>query len=440
MSFFTGVPEDVVWDRISRVVSTIPNAHNQELAMRYLRERAAFGIKTSTLGTDVNHLRAFCQFLGAKDLDQVVRDDIVRFVTTGKAERMWRNVRQDGAETITKASVRIGPATMKMRKISLRAFYKWLHQTDGTPPEFQGIKNHTPVKDQIPTDELITKQDLLKLIQAREHPKDKALIAFLYESGFRASEVCALNVGSVKFDQKGAVVTIPKDAPGLKSGARQIRIFDAVTYVQAWYEAHPKREDPSAAFFYSMSNRAPGARLTANAIFAFVKATGERAGIKKKLHPHLFRHSAATERARLGWKEAEMRAFFGWSRSSDMPATYVHLAGQDFEAMELERRGLNPGEPAKPALTPLICGRCNTANLPTAMFCGQCRNAVSPFAEEAARKEEDAKFFAVAERVWKLKQVDFPVAVREAGLGYATYRELPLQNSAAKPAGSRSKA
>jgi integrase/recombinase XerD len=56
-------------------------------------------------------------------------------------------------------------------------------------------------------------------------------------------------------------------------------------------------------------------------------APAKIAKLPKELHPHLFRHTAATERARLGWNEAQMRAYFGWSKSTDMPSRYVHLAG-----------------------------------------------------------------------------------------------------------------
>lgn len=188
-------------------------------------------------------------------------------------------------------------------------------------------------------------------------------------------------MGSVQFDDYGAVLTLPR-GPGLKTEARRVRVFESVPYLHAFYEDHPFKDDPSAPLFYSDSRRAPKARMTANALWKFVHDAGEAVGLGKSIKPHLFRHTAATERARLGWNEGHMRARFGWSRSSDMPAVYVHLAGLDYENMELERRGLlKEGTTTRPALTGLTCPACKTQNLPTAIFCQSCRHPVNPDVE-----------------------------------------------------------
>jgi hypothetical protein len=197
-----------------------------------------------------------------------------------------------------------------------------------------------------------------------------------------------LNIGSVVFDEYGAVLTLPRDGQNLKTGARRVRIHEAVPYLHAWYEAHPFKHDARAALFHTRSHRAPFVRMTSGALWTFVNKARLRAGIMKSLHPHLFRHSAATERARLGWTEGMMRAFFGWSRRSDMPSVYVHLAGGDYERMDLERRGLlKDGDRAKPALAGLACLACRTANVMTALFCKACRNPLTPEAEAAIAKQ-----------------------------------------------------
>jgi len=89
-----------------------------------------------------------------------------------------------------------------------------------------------------------------------------------------------------------------------------------------------------------------------------------------------------------------MRASLGWSLSSDKTSRYVHLAGLDYEDMELLRRGKKAeGDKGKPARTPITCKACKAENLPTAALCLACRNPVSPKAEEeiARRKETELR-------------------------------------------------
>lgn len=400
MSSWSGADGGTVAKRIERVLATIPSVHNSLVVERYLKERRVNGVKPSTLATDVNALRGFCQHLGKKQVEKFTRDDFVAYLNDATRVRIWRNGDKDGRETITKRRVALGDSTLSQRKIVIRAFLRWLRGTDEYPPEVRGLKGRPINHDTIPTDALLSGEDLRALIQAHTDPRDKALISVLHDSGLRAAELCSLNIGSVEFDQYGAVLTLPKKAPGLKTGARRVRLHESVPYLHAWYETHPRKDDQRSALFYSMSRRAPMRRMTPNALWQFCRRAAKKADLGKDVHPHLFRHSAATERARLGWTEAMMRAFFGWARSSDMPSRYVHLAGQDYERMDLERRGLlKDGDHARPALAPLRCKVCKAENLPTATFCQLCRNPVSPAAEAELQRRREEEVSEAASKI-----------------------------------------
>jgi integrase len=374
------------------ILATIPNELNRATVLRYLNERQANSIKAPSLGNEANALRGFCQYLGDRALEDVKREDIVGFCNQASRVRIWRSRRRDGQDTVIQRPVRLKESTLSNRKVILKSFYKWLRGTEDYPAEVRGLKTTRPDEGFIPTDELVTRGDLRALLQAHPDPKDKAVLAVLYDGGLRAGELCALNVGNVSFDEYGAVITLPKGASGLKTGARRIRLFESVPYLHAWFENHPLKANPKAALFTSNSYRAPGARMTGSALWGLCVNAGEEAKLKIHTNPHLFRHSCATEKARLGWTEAQMRAYFGWSRSSTMPSHYVHLAGKDYEEMELERRGLlNVESRRRPALAGVTCRVCGHGNLATAMFCQECRNPVSPEAEailQERRKEE----------------------------------------------------
>lgn len=384
-----------VWERIERILETIPLTENQAIVRTWLQERQAVGLRSSTLLIHANCLRGFCAHLGAKKLADANRVDVIGYVNNAKSMRLYRSRKVDGSTTDTVQAILLSPRTLAQRKEVLKPFFRWLRGTDDKdPPETKGLKVKRS-EDHIPTDALITREDLATLIQAHVEVQEKARVAVLYESGFRAGEFCALNVGSVVFEELeggvwSAVLTLPKGVKGLKTGARRIRVFDCVDYLKSWVDQHPHRSEPTAALWFTMSKRAPGARLNANSLLTWTYRAGKKTGLKKDCNPHVWRHSAATERAKLGWNEAQMRAFFGWTKNSDMPSVYTHLAGLDCDEMEIERRGLKlSGKHSGPALSPLTCAYCSHRNPHTALFCQKCRRPVSPDAEAAIQRQKE---------------------------------------------------
>jgi integrase len=381
-------------DRLERVLAGIENPTNRATCRRYMDERLANGKHPSTLAYELTALRDLAHHLGDVRFEDATREHLARFTALRSLPRTWRNVRKDGTATITTGEATLAESTKAVRRGVVKAFYRWLRGTDTYPPEVAWIRTTRPGNGEIPTDELVTPEDLKVLLQACPHPRDRALLAVLFEGGFRAGEVCALHVGSVTFDEYGAVLTLPKGAAGLKTGARRVRLLDAAPYLHAWFEAHPRKADRAAPLFPIVGDKNTGQRLSPDDVWYFTTSTARRAGLKKHLNPHLFRHTAATNAARAGWTEAMMRAYFGWSKGSDMPATYVHLAGKDYEDMLLEQRGLKQkGEGnGRPALAPFTCRSCGAGNMITAMFCTACRKPLNPEAEAHLREGNMADF------------------------------------------------
>ncbi len=68
-----------------------------------------------------------------------------------------------------------------------------------------------------------------------------------------------------------------------------------------------------------------------------------------------------------------MKEYFGWVRSSDMAAVYVHLSGRDVDNAILKVHGVtdnNDKEESK--LKPKNCPRCELNNQATNKFCSRC--------------------------------------------------------------------
>jgi len=75
-----------------------------------------------------------------------------------------------------------------------------------------------------------------------------------------------------------------------------------------------------------------------------------------------------------------MRVYFGWSRTSHVPARYVHLSGRDTDGALARLYGI-PGEGG---LRP--CPRCGLLNQPGSLYCSRCSSLLSEV--EGVRVEE----------------------------------------------------
>lgn len=139
------------------------------------------------------------------------------------------------------------------------------------------IKSEKIIKSPFTEDEIALIQDNCKTI------RDIALIDFLYITGVRVSELCALNINDINFDKQEAVV--------FGKGAKErVIYFDSRTkiHLQSYLKS---RTDNNNSLF--VCNKEPYDRLSKNGVEYIVKEIGDRAGVEK-CHPHRFRRTLAT--------------------------------------------------------------------------------------------------------------------------------------------------
>jgi integrase len=394
----------------------MPSEANRATLQEYLQTRRANRRAESTLLSDANVIRALGLQLGDKSFHDVQARDVTDFLAQGKRVRMWRNPSLDGSETITRREIPIDASTTAHRAVVVKAFFKWLRKVPGKgryPPEVADINCTAPEQKRIPVEHLITTERATALLQSMPSSRDKAIIAVLLDSGFRAGEFCALNVGSVHFEEQWAYLSLPRTAKGLKTGDRRIMVFDCVPFLKGWWEAHPQKNNPRAPLFFNEDHRPTfkGARFKPGTLYRFVRDAAERVDAATPagkqpvfgypVHPHLFRHSAATDRARRKWNDAQMRDFFGWRPNSDMPSRYTHLVEKDYEEMEKRQRGFMGGDKeVRAILQGRPCMHCKQLNPLTATFCGYClRPASLEAAAEHHRKTMEHMQIDIAKMV-----------------------------------------
>jgi len=250
-------------------------------------------------------------------------------------------------------------------KVILRVFYRWLRNCD-YPEETSWIKLKSTNNRKLP-EELLTVEEVNKLVDAAEHIRDKAFIQTLYESGCRIGELLALQIKHLKIDNFGAVLLVNG-----KTGQRRVRVIASAPKLQQWIENHPLKSDPNAPLWVTVGTNSRNKVWNYGTAKEVLKKLVKKAGIKKRVYPHLFRHTRATHLAN-HLTEAQMKQYFGWVQGSKMASIYVHLSGRDVDKALLKLNGIKVEEDEKePEFKPKVCPRCGARNSPDAKFCSKC--------------------------------------------------------------------
>ncbi|MBD3181468.1 tyrosine-type recombinase/integrase [Candidatus Poribacteria bacterium] len=268
------------------------------------------------------------------------------------------------------------PWTKHSYKIILKKFYKWQVFGDEYrnkmeyPKIISWMRCTLKKKDQpkIKASDILTEVEINKLIDSSEHLRDKAFISMLYELGARIGEIGGLSIKEVTKDKYGYLV----DLEG-KTGHRTPRIVVSDAYLTHWLNSHPLKDKPDAPLWIMMGNRNKGKRMEYSAFRALVLRIVVKAEIKKRVYPHLFRHTRVTHLlVNKQINEAQAKVYFGWVPSSSMLSEYSHLISSDVNEAILEMHGIKTDKKKESLLKPKQCPRCSTINSKDARFCHKC--------------------------------------------------------------------
>jgi len=300
---------------ISRLKRSRISKKNKESILKFKDECLSKGLSIDRALFYMNRLIKLAQWL-KKDFRKASVDDIKNLVRKIEQNERYKGWTKEGY------------------KVTIKNFYRWLEGNGEEYPEkVRWIKTTlSKSSNKLPSD-LLSKEDIEKMVKAADHIRDKALIMVLYESGCRVGELLNIKIKDVEFNQYGAKVILNG-----KTGSRRILLISSVPHLANWIENHPRKDDRESPLWVGIGTSNHGKGLDYPAINKRLKEIAERAGIKKPVNPHNFRHSRATHLAKK-LTEAQMCQYFGWVQGSKMPATYVHLSGRDLDDAILKIHG-----------------------------------------------------------------------------------------------------
>jgi integrase/recombinase XerD len=330
---------DERFEDLKKKIGNLDNRGNSEIILKFFNKLFSEGLSKPRVLKYGFHLKRMSESI---DFNTATKEDIVQFLSELEQSDFKEQTKRD-------------------YKVVLRRLFFYL----GKDELVKDVKT-TLKKSKRKLPEILTKAEVEKMVNVAKHPRDKAIIGVLYEGGLRIGELASLKLKNIEFDDDGVVIKVHG-----KTGERRVRIVTFASSLAQWIEMHPRHDDDgNAPLWVSLSDSSK--TIAYRGFDKRIKKTAKKAGIKKRVNTHIFRHSRATHLANF-LTEAQMNVYFGWVQGSDMPATYVHLSGRDVDDRILEMYDLKPKNKAKEnELKPRRCPRCEYINAPVSRFCGRC--------------------------------------------------------------------
>lgn len=351
----------------------------------FLSYLAVDGLKLRTITSYAASLRQLAKACPAKGFLLLQRQD-VRQIIAAAQNRGYRT------------------STVNLFKARFLRFQRWLREEYGYPAEypdsafagkklepgekpveFKGIRSACRYALPYGPENLPTREEVRRMIEAAAGPRDRAIVAVLLESAARLSEFLGLKIRSVEHTPYGWKVHVDG-----KTGKRPVMLVNSGPYLAAWLTFHPFRDNPEAPLWVPAGCRRNARRhfertgqmlsMSGNGIRHVLQELGKRADVRKKLNPHAFRHARATELAK-HLKESQLRAYMGWTPGSAMPGLYVHLSGRDTDTAILAAHGIEVPDSSITLGHPRKCAACQYDNPNSAKLCLGCKQ---PLGTEAS--------------------------------------------------------
>ena len=192
--------------------------------------------------------------------------------------------------------------------------------------------------------DLIESKDLERLLKAPDGDglkslRDKAILELLFSTGLRVSELCSLSRD----------LDLQKDEFSVRGKGEKVRVvFLSDSAKEALKKYLAKRADIDDALFIRLGRRVSkldkqdSLRLTPRSVERIVARYAIKAGISKKVTPHVLRHQFATDLLQNGADIRSVQIMLGHS-SISTTQIYTHVTDRQLKEVHRKYHGKSRG-------------------------------------------------------------------------------------------------
>lgn len=163
--------------------------------------------------------------------------------------------------------------------------------------------------------EVLSKEEVRKLLNGISNWKHRLMIEFLYGSGLRVSELIDMKIKDLELDKNYGYV---RNGKGGKD-----RLVTLSKIVKEKIKNLIEMENLNEENFLFQSNR--NKKYSIRTIQKIIKNSCKKSGIKRGIHPHTLRHSFATHLIENGYDVQNVQAMLG-HKSPETTLIYTHIA------------------------------------------------------------------------------------------------------------------
>lgn len=212
-----------------------------------------------------------------------------------------------------------------------RKYKSFLHHINKSKPaRTRLVKLHTTKR--IP--ETLMPEQVKELIDACTRLRDKFLISLLYQTGVRVGQALGLRHEDIRsWDNEIHIVPRNDNSNGARAKAREPYVLHVTTDLMAQYTDYLIQEfdeTDSSYVFVNLWEGAIGQPMTYETVIALFRRLRRKTGIA--VHPHMLRHTHATELLRSGMEPMYVQKRLGHASIQTTLSTYSHLDTNDLKA------------------------------------------------------------------------------------------------------------
>lgn len=261
--------------------------------------------------------------LSKNSIDAYLRDTERLFIFLGDSKKLNELTHSDLSKFIQEvAALGVEKSTQARIVSGIKAFFRYLVLekiiTDNPSELLETPRLNRKLPAVLSIEEINSMLSVVDLSKADGH-RNKAIIECLYGCGLRVSEVCNLKISNI-FESDGFIRVLGKGSKERLVPIGSFAIKEINNYKNQ-VRNHLAISEKFRDFLFLNKRASPISRVM---IFMIIKDLALKAGIKKNISPHTFRHSFATHLVEGG---ADLRAVQDMLGHESITTTeiYTHL-------------------------------------------------------------------------------------------------------------------
>ncbi len=278
------------FDNSHRAKTQIP----EEFANKLLQKRYS----DNTVRIYTNYFKDFIHYFRDYDISDITSEDVNNYI---------RNLIQTHNISLSQQNQRINAIKFYFEKVLKRE--KVYYDID------RPRKEHT-----LP--DVLSRDEIKAMLSATTNIKHKCIIGLIYSCGLRRSELINLKIKDI--DSERLQIKI-KNSKGKKD--RYTHLSESLlAMLREYFKEHRPK--------YYLFNGEYGQSYSATSVQKVIKQAAKRAGIKKRVYPHILRHSFATHNLEQG---IDIRFIQEWLGHETIKTTerYTHISRNNYKFKNL---------------------------------------------------------------------------------------------------------